>query len=59
MTGARCSSPCRAAYRFETLKAKSLREEYLQRLAARKDRLLQATRRTGWQLPCASHGPAA
>jgi len=35
--------------RFETLKAKSLREEYLQRLAARKDRLLQATRRTGWQ----------
>ncbi len=35
--------------RFETLKARSLRQEYLQRLAARKDRLLQATRRTGWQ----------
>jgi uncharacterized protein (DUF58 family) len=35
--------------RFETLKAKSLREEYLERLAARKDRLMQAARRTGWQ----------
>jgi uncharacterized protein (DUF58 family) len=35
--------------RFETLKARSLREEYLQRLAARKDLLLQATRRTGWR----------
>jgi uncharacterized protein (DUF58 family) len=35
--------------RFETLKAKSLRDEYLERLAARKDRLMQATRRTGWQ----------
>ncbi len=35
--------------RFETLKAKSLREAYLERLAARKDQLLQATRRTGWR----------
>ncbi|MCU4651341.1 DUF58 domain-containing protein [Roseibacterium sp. SDUM158016] len=37
------------AIRFETLKAKSLREEYLARLAERKDRLAQAARRTGWR----------
>jgi len=37
------------AIRFETLKAKSLREEYLGRLAERKDRLDRATRRTGWR----------
>ena len=36
------------AIRFETLKAKSLREEYLSRLAARKDALRDMTRRTGW-----------
>lgn len=36
------------AIRFETLKAKSLREEYLSRLAARKDALREMTRRTGW-----------
>ncbi len=35
--------------RFETLKAKSLREEYLDRLAARKDALRMMARRTGWQ----------
>lgn len=35
--------------RFETLKAKSLREEYLVRLAARKDALREMTRRTGWR----------
>ena len=35
--------------RFETLKAKSLRQEYLDRLAERKDRLSQAARRTGWR----------
>jgi uncharacterized protein (DUF58 family) len=35
--------------RFETLKAKSLREEYLARLAARKDLLQAMARRTGWQ----------
>ncbi|GAB5448473.1 DUF58 domain-containing protein [Gymnodinialimonas sp.] len=35
--------------RFETLKAKSLREEYLARLAARKDALRDMTRRTGWR----------
>lgn len=35
--------------RFETLKAKSLREEYLARLAARKDALQDMTRRTGWR----------
>jgi uncharacterized protein (DUF58 family) len=37
------------AIRFETLKAKSLRDEYLGRLAERKDRLAQAARRTGWR----------
>jgi uncharacterized protein (DUF58 family) len=37
------------AIRFETLKAKSLRDEYLARLAERKDRLQQAARRTGWR----------
>lgn len=37
------------AIRFETLKAKSLRDEYLGRLAERKDRLSQAARRTGWR----------
>ncbi len=37
------------AIRFETLKAKSLREEYLERLAARKDALRMMARRTGWQ----------
>lgn len=35
--------------RFETLKAKSLREEYLDRLAARKDALRMMARRTGWR----------
>lgn len=37
------------AIRFETLKAKSLREEYLDRLAARKDALRAMARRTGWR----------
>ncbi len=37
------------AIRFETLKAKSLREDYLERLAARKDALRMMARRTGWQ----------
>ncbi|MGP1356303.1 DUF58 domain-containing protein [Roseicyclus sp.] len=37
------------AIRFETLKARSLRDEYLARLAERKDRLAQAARRTGWR----------
>ncbi len=37
------------AIRFETLKARSLRDEYLGRLAERKDRLSQAARRTGWR----------
>lgn len=37
------------AIRFETLKAKSLREEYLARLAARKDLLQAIARRTGWR----------
>jgi len=37
------------AIRFETLKAKSLRQEYLDRLAARKDALRAMTRRTGWR----------
>jgi len=37
------------AIRFETLKAKSLREAYLDRLAARKDALRAMARRTGWR----------
>jgi MoxR-like ATPase len=37
------------AIRFETLKAKSLREEYLGRLAERKARLQEMCRRTGWR----------
>lgn len=36
--------------RFETLKAKSLRAAYLDRLALRKDRLATLARRTGWYL---------
>jgi len=36
------------AIRFETLKAKSLRQAYLMRLAERKDRLQTLARRTGW-----------
>ena len=35
--------------RFETLKAKSLRAEYLVRLGARKDLLQGMARRTGWR----------
>lgn len=38
------------AIRFETLKAKGLREAYLERLAARKDWLQTLARRTGWRL---------
>jgi MoxR-like ATPase len=37
------------AIRFETLKAKSLREAYLARLAERKARLQEMCRRTGWR----------
>lgn len=37
------------AIRFETLKARNLREAYLSRLAERKDRLATAARRTGWR----------
>ena len=40
------------AVRFETLKAKSLRGDYLARLAERKDRLQTAARRTGWRYLC-------
>ncbi len=37
------------AVEFETLKAKSLRDAYLARLAERKHQLSQLCRRTGWQ----------
>ena len=37
------------AVQFETLKARSLREAYLQRLADRKARLARLTQRTGWR----------
>lgn len=40
------------AVEFETLKARSLRDAYLERLAARKDRLAQLARRTGWRYTC-------
>jgi uncharacterized protein (DUF58 family) len=40
------------AVRFETLKAKGLREAYLERLAARKARLQDVARRTGWRYHC-------
>ncbi|QBY02576.1 DUF58 domain-containing protein [Rhodophyticola sp. CCM32] len=40
------------AIRFETLKAKSLKTAYLERLAARKARLKDMTRRTGWRYLC-------
>lgn len=36
--------------RFETLKAKGLRDAYLDRLAARRDALATLARRTGWQM---------
>lgn len=36
--------------RFETLKAKGLREAYLDRLAARRDALATLSRCTGWQM---------
>lgn len=35
---------------FETLRARSLRDAYVQRLAERKDALRQLCRRTGWRL---------
>lgn len=35
--------------KFETLKAKSLRDAYLERLADRKDRIANLARRTGWR----------
>ncbi len=40
------------AIRFETLKAGGLRAAYLQRLAARKARLKDIARRTGWAYHC-------
>jgi MoxR-like ATPase len=47
------------AIRFETLKAKSLREEYLGRLAERKARLQEMCRRTGWRYHLHHTGDAA
>ncbi len=47
------------AIRFETLKAKSLREEYLARLAERKARLQDMCRRTGWRYHLHHTGDAA
>ncbi len=40
------------AVEFETLKAKSLKEAYLSRLAERKDRLRLLARKTGWRYHC-------
>lgn len=47
------------AIRFETLKAKSLRDAYLDRLAARKARLQEMCRRTGWRYHLHHTGDAA
>lgn len=40
------------AVEFETLKAKSLKEAYLDRLAARKEHLKMLARKTGWRFHC-------
>lgn len=40
------------AVRFETLKANSLRDAYLERLAARKAHLQDLARKTGWRYMC-------
>jgi len=40
------------AVEFETLKANSLKEAYLDRLAARKDHLKSLARKTGWRFHC-------
>lgn len=40
------------AVQFETLKAKSLREAYLDRLAARKAHLKDIAKKTGWRFMC-------
>ncbi len=45
--------------RFETLKAKGLRQAYLDRLAARRDALSTLARRTGWQMTTHHTGDAA
>jgi len=47
------------AIRFETLKARSLREDYLARLAERKARLQEMCRRTGWRYHLHHTGDAA
>lgn len=47
------------AIRFETLKAKSLREAYLDRLAARKAHLRDICQRTGWSFHCHHSDTAA
>jgi MoxR-like ATPase len=47
------------AIRFETLKARSLREDYLARLAERKALLQEMCRRTGWRYHLHHTGDAA
>ena len=47
------------AIRFETLKATALRDAYLDRLAARKARLQEMCRRTGWRYHLHHTGDAA
>jgi MoxR-like ATPase len=42
----------RGAISFETRRARALRDEYLERLAARKDALEGLARRTGWLYTC-------
>lgn len=49
----------RGTLRFETLKARGLREAYLGRLAERRDRLALLARRTGWQFTVHHTGQAA
>ncbi|EPX81665.1 DUF58 domain-containing protein [Litoreibacter arenae] len=48
------------AIKFETLKANSLRDAYLERLAARKAQLQDLARKTGWRYMCHhTNDPAA
>jgi MoxR-like ATPase len=41
-----------AGHKFETLRAQSLRDEYREKLAERKDALQQLSKKTGWRYMC-------
>lgn len=46
-------------YKFETLRAQSLRDEYREKLTERKAALRQLSRKTGWGYTCHTTGEAA